>query len=274
MGKKEKNREKLLRLLRSHGSLNVSEVVRALSLSEASVRRYFAELEQLGHALRYHGGIRMAAARDGSEYHFSDAVSSFTAEKHLIGLEAAEQIGDNDRLFFDSGTTVMECGTALADRLARHELQNLRIVTNSLSFGTNLSPYCPVIVTGGIIRLSRMDLCGNAARENVCRYHFTLAFLGTDGISADGTLSTTDEETSSLAAAVMAHSDKVFILADSSKLGKTSFVPYGSLADGKVTLVTDEAAPPEILEMLRENGAEIIIAGKNRDRITQKGFGI
>ena len=269
MGKKEKNREKMLRLLRSHGRLNVCEVVRALSLSEASVRRYFAELEQLGQALRYHGGIRLAPVRDGSEYHFSDAVSSFTAEKHLIGLEAARQIADNDRLFFDSGTTVMECGTALADRLARHELQNLRIVTNSLSFGTNLSPYCPVIVTGGIIRLSRMDLCGNAARENVCRYHFTLAFLGTDGIAADGTLSTTDEETSSLAAAVMEHSDKVFILADSSKLGKTSFVPYGSLADGKVTLVTDQAAPAEFLKMLRRKGARIITAGKTRDESFQ-----
>ena len=65
MGVKEKNREKLLRLLRSHGSLGVGEVVRALSLSEASVRRYFAELEKLDHAMRYHGGIRLAAARDG-----------------------------------------------------------------------------------------------------------------------------------------------------------------------------------------------------------------
>jgi len=265
MGKKEKNQEKLLRLLRNHGSLDVNEVVRALSLSEASVRRYFAEIEKRGQALRYHGGIRIPVQHEGSEYHFADAVSSFTAEKHQIGIEAARQIRDNDRLFFDSGTTVMECGAALSDRLANRELSNLRIVTNSLSFGTNISPYCPVIVTGGIIRLARMDLCGNAARENVCRYHFTLAFLGTDGISADGTLSTTDEETSSLAAAVMLNSEKVYILADSSKLGKTSFVPYGSLTDGKVTLITDRAAAPEILDELGSAGARIILAGKIKE---------
>ena len=123
----------------------------------------------------------------------------------------------------------------------------------------------PVIVTGGIIRLARMDLCGNAARENVCRYHFTLAFLGTDGISADGTLSTTDEETSSLAAAVMSNSEKVFILADSSKLGKTSFVPYGSLTEDKATLITDQAAAPEMLEELGAAGARIIVAGKIKE---------
>ena len=266
MGKKEKNQEKLLRMLRCHGSLNITEVVRALTLSEASVRRYFAEMEQSGQAVRFHGGIRMPAARDGSDYHFSDAVSSFTAEKHLIGREAAAFIEDNDRLFFDSGTTVMECGTALADRLAQHELNNLCIVTNSLSLGANLSPYCPVIVTGGVIRLARMDLCGPAARENVCRYNFTLAFLGTDGISEEGILSTTDEETSSLAAAVLEHSEKVFILADGSKLGKSSFVPYGSLTRRNLTLITDGSADPGILENLRQNGIRIVTAEKKTEQ--------
>ena len=43
---------------------------------------------------------------------------------------------------------------------------------------------------------------------------------------------------------------------------KTSFVPYGSLTDGKVTLVTDGAAAPELLKALRQDGARIIIAEK------------
>ena len=53
MGGKEKNQEKLLRMLRCHGSLSVSAAVRILSLSEASVRRYFAELERGGLAMRF-----------------------------------------------------------------------------------------------------------------------------------------------------------------------------------------------------------------------------
>ena len=261
MGGKEKYQEKLLRMLRCHGSLSVSAAVRILSLSEASVRRYFAELERGGLAMRYHGGIRLVPARDGHDYQFSDAASAFPAEKHLIGLEAARRIGGGDRLFFDSGTTVMECAAALADRLARHELaESLKIVTNSLSLGTCLAAYTPVIVTGGIIRLARMDLCGAVARENVGRYNFTLAFLGTDGIAPDGTLSTTDEETSCLAAAVMEHSEKVCVLADASKFGRKSFVPYGNAARRGVTLITDASANPEILRQLRKKGVEIVIA--------------
>ena len=260
MGIREKNQEKILRMLRCHGSLSAAAVRKALTLSEASVRRYFADLERSGEAYRFHGGIRLLTDKNSSGYHFNEAASAFTAEKHLIGMAGAALICDHDRLFFDSGTTAIECGNALSERLGAREVADLRIVTNSLAFGTGLAPRCPVVLTGGMMRLDRMDLCGSVALENVRRYNFTKAFLGTDAVSDTGVLCTTDEETSSLAAAVLEQSSKVFILADSSKIGKSSFVPYGTLRDPKVTLITDPSSSPAALERLREAGANIIIA--------------
>ena len=258
MGKKEKNQEKLLRMLRCHGSLLVNDVVAALALSEASVRRYFAELEKSGQVMRFHGGIRLANVQNSTEYQYNDAASSKTVEKHLIGIAAAEYVVEHDRLFFDSGSTVFECGVALVDKLAQHEIRNLRIVTNSLAFGTNLVHYCPVTATGGTIRSNRMDLCGNVALENISRYNFTKAFLGTDGIGANGELSTTDEETSAMAELVIKRSDEVFILSDGSKIGRTSFVPYGNLADKKITLITDSSADAEILSEFRKRNIKTV----------------
>ncbi|MPN53740.1 hypothetical protein SDC9_201406 [bioreactor metagenome] len=84
--------------------------------------------------------------------------------------------------------------------------------------------------------------------------------LGTDGITADGTLTTTDEETSLLAAAAVEHSQSVLILADSSKLDRSSFVPYGALRGEKFTLITDSQADPAVLETLRKLGINIILA--------------
>lgn len=258
MGVREKNQEKILRMLRCHNALSISAVMKALKLSEASVRRYFAELERTGQVFRYHGGIRRISDKTSAGYQFDEAASSFAAEKHLIGIAAAELITDHDRLFFDSGTTVLECGNALAERFADGGLSDLRIVTNSLAFATGLTPLCPVTLTGGTIRPARMDLSGSVALENVRRYNFTKAILGTDAVSADGTLSTTDEETSSLAAAVLEHSREILILADSSKLGKSSFVPYGTLHDERVTLITDQPEDPELLEGFRQSGIKII----------------
>lgn len=263
---KEKNQEKILKMLQCHGSLNISAVMKSLKLSEPTVRRYFAEMEHAGLVYRFHGGIRPVVNRD-SGYLFNEAVSAFTAEKHSIGIGGAALISSHDRLFFDSGTTVLECGNALSERLARRELSDLRIITNSLAFSTGLAPHCPVVLTGGMMRLERMDLCGTVALENVRRYNFTKAFLGTDAVSNEGILSTTDEETSSLAAAVMEQSDEIFILADNSKLGKSSFVPYGSLKNQKVSLITDSSSSPRCIEKLRKKGIRIILVSpeKNND---------
>lgn len=267
MSVKEKNQEKILRMLQCHGSLNVSAVMKALKLSEPTVRRYFAEMEHAGRVYRFHGGIR-PVVNQTSGYLFNEAVSSFTAEKHQIGIKGAALIDSHDRLFFDSGTTVLECGNALTERLGKRELSDLRIITNSLAFSAGLAPHCPVVLTGGMMRLERMDLCGTVALENVRRYNFTKAFLGTDAVSDEGILSTTDEETSSLAAAVMEQSDEIFILADSSKLGKSSFVPYGSLNTPKTTLITDLSSGVTCLEKLQKKGFRIIFVstGKNEDQ--------
>ena len=262
MGIKEKNQEKILRMLRCHGTLNVNSVMKALSLSEASVRRYFAEMERTGSVLRFHGGIRMVADKVHSGYHFNDAASAFTAAKHLIGVAAARLINDHDRLFFDSGTTVMECGNALTEFVADGKVTDLRIVTNSLAFASGFNPLYPVMLTGGMIRSSRRDLCGTAAMEMVSRYNFTKAVMGTDAISRQGMLSTTDEETSALAAAVISRSSETFILADSSKLNRNSFVPFGSLKDGNITLITDEQADETLLDEFRQSGVKVVVAGE------------
>ena len=265
MGIKEKNQEKLLRMLNSHGSLSIAAIEKALRLSAASVRRYLADMERAGQLHRYHGGARAAVEKGGGSYQFYEASSSFTAEKHLIGRKTAELIADHDRLFFDSGTTVLECGNVLAEILSSGMLKDLRIVTNSLAFASGLIPLCPVMLTGGMIRHSRMDLCGSAALENVRHYNFTKAILGTDAISNTGELSTTDEDTAALAAAVWERSDEVFILADSSKLGKSSFVPYGTLRNSRTTLITDHLADAKVLEELRQLGGRVIIASPAND---------
>ncbi|MBQ7696791.1 MAG: DeoR/GlpR transcriptional regulator [Lentisphaeria bacterium] len=270
MGIREKNQEKILRMLRCHGSLSVGTVMRSLRLSEASVRRYFADLERSGQVFRYHGGIRLIVDKGNPGYRFDEAFSSFAAEKHLIGAAAAKLICSHDRLFFDSGTTVLECGNALAERLGNAECSDLRIVTNSLAFGAELTAFCPVGLTGGTMRLSRMDLCGSVTLENLRRCNFTKSFLGTDAISPEGILSSSDEETAELAATVLEHSDEAFILADSSKLGKKSFVSYGTLQAKKVTLITNTPEDMTIIENLRGAGAGIVLVHSPQKDISQQ----
>ena len=264
MGKKNETQQQILKLLRRSGELDVPDAVAALDISEATVRRHFAELEKQGKLLRVYGGVRLPAAGDGG-YLFQSRSVSHLREKRLIGRTAAALVNGHERLFCDSGTTVLEFGNALAARFDKNELRDLSVVTNSLVYSEALAQCCSVVLTGGVIRNSRKDLSGLNALLSIERYNFTRAVLGADGISSDGALTTTDEDTSLLAAAALARSQKVLILADSSKLGVPSFVEYGRLEKERFTLVTDAGADPELLKAWRKQGINIVVTGQAFD---------
>lgn len=260
--KRESHQEKILKHLRLYGRLTVQEAGDILDASAATVRRCFNELEKQGRILRIHGGAVPAVQKDSTDYEFQLQVLSRIREKILIGREAASLIREHDRLFFDSGTTVLECGNALCKRISEGELHDITVLTNSLAYNNTLVHHCSVFLTGGAIRCGRMDLHGNAALQGISRYHYTKAFLGADAIGEDGTLYTTDEETAALAAAAIKHCDELIILSDSEKLCKNAFVAYGKLTGNKCTLITDSSAPFAFLSKLQKNGVRVITVKK------------
>ena len=263
MGKCEKNRDRILSLLCQRGRLGIADVVSELNASEATVRRYFTAMERDGELIRTYGGVCLPSATNAAEYHFKRQSITNIVEKKAIGLEAAKRICSHDRLFFDSGTTVRECGNFLANFVNQETVCDISIITNSLVYNEDLAKSCRFSLLGGTVRMQRMDLCGLATLENMAKFNFTKAFLGADGISPDGTLYTTDEDTSLLASAALRQSRQVFILADASKLGSGSFAAYGTLRGPSFTLVTDGKADRKLLDQFRKNGVNIIIAGEN-----------
>ena len=256
-GKCERARQTILKLLQEQGTLALDEVCSALHCSVATVRRHFAELEQQGLLIRTHGGVR-ALPPSRPDYSFATKSNEHSAVKRRIGAFASCFIRDGGNLFLDSGTTVFECGKALAVRL-RDELAKLTLVTNSMAVGSIFPVSCKVLLTGGLYRPERMDLCGPVALEQLSRHHFSMAILGADGIDGDGSLSTEDEETALLASTAVAHSDRVLVLADSSKLFHPSFVTYANLVDPKVTLLTDHLLSAEKRQTLDKLGVHYLL---------------
>ena len=260
MGKFEKNRDKIINMLCQRGRLSTNDVVRALHASEATVRRYFTIMEKSGDLIRTYGGVCLPTSANTGEYHFKRQSTANIMAKRAIGFEAAKLLCSHDRLFFDSGTTVRECGNFLANFINQEVVGDISITTNSLVYSDELAKCCRFSLLGGTVRLQRMDLCGLITIENLSKLNFTKALLGADGISLDGQLYTTDEDTSLLAAAVLRQSAQAFILADSSKLGTASFAAYGTLKGPFFTLITDESADQKLLDTFRTNGVNVVIA--------------
>jgi len=260
MSKRQTVQQEIMGLLKRRGDLTVSEAVEALSSSEATVRRHFADLASQGKLIRVYGGVRLPIALDTTEYQYQRKAVSKSREKKLMGYAAAALIANNERLFIDSGTSAAAFCEALSKRLEFGEVSDISVVTNSLVYSNDLSDRCPLVLTGGIVRSNRMDLAGIGALETISNYNFTRGVLGVDAVTPDGVLTASDEGTAQLASLVLKRSQSVIILADSSKLGKSSFVNYGRMDGSRYTVVTDGGADLGLLSAWRSQGIQVVVA--------------
>lgn len=256
---KQKLREiRLLELLKVNGRLDVATVTKELMVSEATARRLFARLEQEDKLLRVHGGIQVRP-EFSNDYSFRFSSAQNIIEKDAIGKAAAAIVENNSCLFLDAGTTVLKMAEALSLRLQTGEIKNITVITNSLSFLTNLAEHCDVILLGGKLRAGRHDVCGSLTRQNLKNFHCDQVFFGIDAISMDGELMTTDTETAEINSLFIEQSKESYILSDSTKFNKTSLLTFGNLSDIS-GLITDSNITKKQVKTFEKLGTKVITA--------------
>jgi DeoR family transcriptional regulator, fructose operon transcriptional repressor len=255
MTKSQTRQVKLLEMLQLNKRLDVKTVADSLSISEATVRRLFSTLEKDGKVLRIHGGVQIAPEM-GYDYSYRVSALHRSKEKSAIGNYAARIVSNNDRIFLDSGTTVLKLAEALSMRIQTGKLKNLVVLTNSLTHIETIARWCKVILIGGEIRVERRDVCGSIAEKVLAMFHVKKAFFGADAISARGGFMTTDERTSQMNEIVIDHADESYVLADSEKFNKSSFITYANF-DEISRLYTDRGLSKSVVEEYKKAGAEI-----------------
>jgi DeoR/GlpR family transcriptional regulator of sugar metabolism len=260
VNKYERRTIKLLEMLQLNKRLDVKTVADSLGISEATARRFFSQLEEEGKVIRVHGGVQLAQQL-GYDFSFRVQAAHRLDQKTLIGARAAELVKDEDRIFLDSGTTVLKLAEALSLKVQTGELKDIVVLTNSISHVETLARWCKVILVGGEIRAERLDVCGSVAEKTLMLFHVDKGFFGADAISTSGGCMTTDERTSTINEIVVERARKSYVLADSSKFNKTSFIRYASLEEVD-TILTDAGINAETLNAYKEAGAHIEVVRK------------
>ena len=178
------------------------------------------------------------AERVNFEFEFLNRVQTHQVAKEAIAVAAAGQINDGQSVLLDSGTTTL----ALAKQLRKK--QGLTVITTSLPIAAELQhdPHIEVLLLGGYIRASSPDLAGALTEANLETVRADVAFLGAQGIDRDGGVYQCTPEVARLLSKMALAAARVFVVADSSKLGKTALCRSGRLQDC-TALVTDSAQP-------------------------------
>jgi DeoR/GlpR family transcriptional regulator of sugar metabolism len=263
MKKSEIHTSRLMELLQLNKRLGVNTVADSLGVSVATVRRLLARLESDGKVIRTHGGARLSPHL-GTDYSYYVSSTHRSREKALIGRAAAETVTAGDRLFLDSGTTVLKLAESLSLRLQAGSLKNIVVLTNSLALVEALARWCKVILVGGEVRIERRDVWGPITEETLRQFHVSKAFLGADAIHIRSGFMTTDESTAKMNEIAMRNTAHAFVLADSEKFNRDSFVRYAALGEAE-TIFTDPGVSADVIAAFQDAGARILVVPDPRN---------
>ena len=255
MKKREVRSSRLLEMLQHNRQLDVRTVAESLSISEATVRRLFAQLDHEGKVISTHGGVRLSPQL-GTGYSYYLSATHRSREKALIGRAAADLVFPGDRIFLDSGTTVLKLAEALALRLQSGSPTDIVVLTPSLALAEALARWCKVILVGGEVRVDRRDVCGPITEDTLRQFHVTRAFFGADAVHLHHGFMTTDERTAKMNEIILHRATHVYILADSEKFGRDSFIHYASLEEAE-KIITNPGISEEVVREFTEAGARI-----------------
>ncbi len=191
-GKRARRLRAELQLLAASGAsgapVPLQRLTQELSVSVATVRRDLADLEAQGLVVRTHGGARISSSAVGTprppagrEFRGGETPHRPPAATFLPEGPFAVAIG--------GGTTAAEVARALVFRT------ELTILTNSLTTAAEIGARqnLRVLVTGGIVRPSSFEIVGALAESSFAALNIGIAFLGADGVSAEGGVTTHDE---------------------------------------------------------------------------------
>lgn len=244
----------ILDLLESAGTVQVSDLAARLEVSEMTVRRDLESLEGIGALNRVHGGA-VPARSQSYEPPFSARLQRNLEAKRRIGVAAAALLHEGETAILDAGTTTLAVADALKGR------RNLRLFMLSLHLADRLvdEPNLTVMVGGGIARPGERSLIGQLAEQSFDGFSFDTLFLTVGGIAIDAGATEYNLDDAAVKRAAFAAARRRIAVADSSKLGKHAFARVCAL-DELDLLVTDDAAPGELLDEIRALGVEVLVA--------------
>lgn len=254
-----RRRADLVDFVEEHGHATVSMLVRALDVSGDTVRRDLQYLHDQGVVVRSFGGVVRRDELARFDPPFLDRTRVNSEAKTVIGRLAATLVSDRQTLIVNGGTTTLELARALKGK------KDLTVVTNNLHLPANIPPdaVSQLHILGGQFRMKSFATLGPVELPDVQGgqthvFHADLAFIGVGGVSDTGGFTGGDIRESSAIRHMMERAERIVVVADSSKFGRTAFAHICDLSVADV-LISETAPTASLRAALVESGVELLV---------------
>jgi DeoR family fructose operon transcriptional repressor len=249
--------QRIQALLEQRRVASIAELSDLLAVSEATIRRDLETLEGRGLLERTHGGA-ILTRRLPTEPFYSHSAGLHRDEKQRIGAVAAALVSEGEAVFINSGTTTTEVMRHLA---RRPDLKRVTAITTNVSGALDARhPELDVLLLGGTFRPQSNAVVGDTALRTLQQMNADKCFIGIDGFSLRGGLTTPVLSEAEVARLMVERTQgAVVVVADSSKWGVVSNFEIAPI-DRVHVLVSDEALPAPAAADLAELGLRIVLA--------------
>jgi DeoR/GlpR family transcriptional regulator of sugar metabolism len=217
-------REEIYHLAVTTGLASVEELSRHFRVTASTIRRDLAQLNEQGKLARTYGGAVALGAHP--EPSLRQRTGEAFEQKQAIAAWAASEVKEGENILLDGGSTVGD------------------------------SPGVQVDCLGGRLRSVSQTFVGPLAEAALERMSFDRVFLGADAVTVEDGLCEADQAQTRLKELMARRGNTVYVLADSTKLGKRPFHAWVQLPAPWI-LVTDDQADPEQVQLFRNAGVTV-----------------
>lgn len=258
-------KKEILEMLKRNDFLDINQLSQKFNVSYMTIHRDLKELEDEGMVSRIYGGavvsdsVRTApdAPAPSADLTLEERFRVCQEEKKAIARAAAAYVEDGEIIGLDASTSALQMCPLL------HE-KRITVVTNGLNVALQFSDSetVSVMVVGGLLRKSSLSLSGLRDRELLQHINISKCFFSATALSFEKGMMELNYEESESKRELLKRTDKLFVLADHTKLGASA--PYVDCTHEQIyALVTDRwpnasQRQADCLRSFEQSGVRII----------------
>ncbi|MBR7100168.1 MAG: DeoR/GlpR transcriptional regulator [Clostridia bacterium] len=246
--------EEVAILLDKRGKLTLEQLCANFpDVSEMTLRRDLLKLEKDNRIIRIRGGamsVKEVKKVSGEEYTKKTVIH--TDEKREIAQKASELIEEGCCFFLDGGTTALYFAKEMPDIPCT-------VFTNGIAVAMELAQKKNLKITllGGELLKENLSTASPVGMDYFRRYNFNFAMISASAFTVEKGFSCSSQIEADLLKAVREKAEAVYMLLDSSKIGKVNPYTFAYIEDLDV-LITDDVFPDSIKQEFKKKNIVVM----------------
>ncbi|MDI9430037.1 MAG: DeoR/GlpR family DNA-binding transcription regulator [Spirochaetota bacterium] len=244
----------IFRCIEEHGSIPLRDLFARFDVSEATIRRDLALMEEEQLIMRRRGEAYVL--KKSLESAFVQREHRNAIAKQRIARVAASFIQEHDTIILDAGTTTLEIAKLLVER------SNLTVLTNSLPVANTLAhTNVSLLLAGGHLFSQNMSTQGPDAEAFFKKVEVNKSFIGASGVRSSIGLETLNPYEAEIKRLMVQSAKQVWAVIDAEKFD-TAGINVFCTFDELDYIITDQAIRDETVRAkLKEHHVQVLVPG-------------